>query len=199
MKPPAAVHVAATYHTSHAMSNTLRQGYHASADRQRHLNLMRPAAASAQSASEELVDILRNGFPPGFTEDMEDEMLGRILDELGAQEFQATLEGRDGHHASHGEEEEEEHDDEEEESTLQSDDESDLPVEQMYNEKVFHSASTNIPEPLASSTSTLHTSRHSSRARISENTTSNHVFRLQVLFEVVPANMGYTVHLIARQ
>lgn len=196
-KPPAAVHVAPTYHTSHAMSNALRQGYHASADTQRHLNLMRPATASAQSASEELVDILRNGFPPGLTEDMEDEMLGRILDELGAQEFQATLEGRDGHLANQGEEKDEE--EEEEESTLQSDDESDLPVEQLYNEKVFHSASTNIPEPRAASTSTLHTSHHSSRARISDNTTSNHVFRLRVLFEIVPANMDITVHLIARQ
>lgn len=181
------------------MSNALRQGYHASADTQRHLNLMRPAAASAQSASEALVDILRNGFPPGLTEDMEDEMLGRILDELGAQEFQATLEGRDGHLANQGEDDEEDEEEDDEESTLQSDDESDLPVEQLYNEKVFHSASINIPEPPAASTSTLHTSHHSSCARIPDNTTSNHVFRLQVLFEIVPANMDVTVHLIARQ
>lgn len=160
---------------------------------------MRPSAASAQSASEELVDILRNGFPPGLSEDMEDEMLGRILDELGAQEFQATLEGRDGHLTNQGEEEDEEEEEEEEESTLQSDDDSELQVEQLYNEKVFHSASTNIPEPLAASTSALHTSYHSSRARIPDNTTSNHVFRLQVLFEIVPANMDITVHLIARQ
>ena len=97
-------------------------------------------------AEEELIDILRNGFPLGLTEDMEDEMLGRILDELGAQEFQATLEGSGGHLANQGVEEE---DDNEEESTLQSDDESDLPVEQLYNEKVFHSASTKFPEPSA--------------------------------------------------